>query len=191
MSIKKYLKVTEPAVRLLFKGLNSYDSNKPHSIAQYMDQSGLIRMSKQQNAYEKYYVLEFSKATLSGSILQIAFMAIKKFSTSGNVTRQCKLFGVKTNSYCVGREVHNIPIGLLIYAGRIQYNHWDEGKLTNPVVRKVFDHLYSTYNDDQSFDMAYDLNYPQPRPVSHYIVRHELNWKTMDDYSKDMNDIFN
>ncbi len=37
-----------------------------------------------------------------------------------------------------------------------------------------------------SFDMAYELDYPGPRPVSHYIVQLELKWRIYDDYINDM-----
>ncbi len=198
MSAIGYLETTEPAVKHFFDGLNEYYAMKPPSIAQYVDKSGLVRMSKSESEsfvqkHEDFFVLEYARAILAGSILQVANTAIKMYSPGGQLTEQCKSLGVSEGSplakMCVGREVHNIPIGLLIYAGRIQYNHWEEGEPANNVAKNVFRHLISDYYDDVSFDMAYELDYPQTRPVSHYIVRLELNWKSFDDYSKDMKSI--
>jgi hypothetical protein len=98
--------------------------------------------------------------------------------------------GVSANSnlirFAVGREVHGIPAGLLVYAGRIQYNHFEEGQPKNPVARGVFDMLLQHYYDDLTFDMAYELEWPAPRPVSHYIVRHELKWFKIAKYEADI-----
>jgi hypothetical protein len=198
MSAIDYLETTEPAIKHFFDGLNGYDAMKPPSIAQYLDKSGLVRMSKSESEifgqkYEDFFALEYARAILAGSILQVANTAIKMYSPGGQVTEQCRSLGISENSplanMCVGREVHNIPIGLLIYAGRIQYNHWEEGEPNNIVAKNVFRHLISVYYDNMAFDLAYELNYPQTRPVSHYIVRLELNWKSFDYYSKDMRSI--
>jgi hypothetical protein len=198
MSAIGYLETTEPAVKHFFDGLNGYDAMKPPSIAQYLDKNGLVQMSKSESKsfvqkHEDFFALEYARAILAGSILQVANTAIKMYSPSGQVTEQCKSLGVSESSplakMCVGREVHNIPIGLLIYAGRIQYNHWEEGEPANNVAKNVFRHLISVYYDDMAVDMAYELNYPQTRPVSHYIVRLELKWKSFDDYSIDIRSI--
>ncbi len=176
MNINEYLSDTEPAVRLLFKGLNDYDSQ--------------LNNNREIQDYKKYFALEFSRATLAGSILQIAYVAIKKFSSIKEINPQYRSFGVKDShkKFCIGREVDGIPIGLLIYAGRTQYIHWES--LENETVNKIFQHLYEIHAHDNSFDMIYDLNYPEPRPVSHYFIRLELQWKTTDDYLNDMNNIF-
>ena len=194
MPVENYLKDTESAIKLFFEGLDSYFSMKLPSLEAYIDESGFVQMSRSEageflKPYEKYFALEFSRATLAGSILQVAYMALKKFSSNSEVSQKCQEFGVVANSdlsrYCVGREVHGIPIGLLIYVGRIQYNHWEDGHLKK-VPTGVFDHLANVYHDDQDFDMVYALHYPEPHPVSHYIVRFELGWITFDDYIKDM-----
>ena len=118
-----YLDETESAVRHLFEGLDSFDALKPSSITPYIDKNGLVRMSKSEadafvQTYMDYYALDEARAVLAGSILQVAYNAIKLFSPGGNVTQQCRSLGVSADSHlarlCVGREVHNIPIGLLM-----------------------------------------------------------------------------
>jgi hypothetical protein len=95
----------------------------------------------------------------------------------------------KIASFCVGRLVKNIPIGLLIYAGRTQYNHWEEGELVNTVARQVFVDLVASYKNDHDFDLGYVLDYPAPRPVAHYIIRLELGWRAYTEYVNDMNEL--
>ncbi len=195
MSTPAYLQATAPAVRHLFDGLNSFEADQLPSIAQYIDDSGLVRMSKAEvdqftQVYADFFALEFARATLAGSILQVAYVGLKRHSTNQAVTQACSSLGVSQASplarLCVGREVHGIPIGLLIYAGRIQYNHWEDGEPSNPVAQSVMRQLYSAYSSDLTFDMAYDLEYPEPRPVSHYILRLELKWRHYEDYLRDM-----
>ncbi|MBI3373739.1 MAG: hypothetical protein HY017_18605 [Betaproteobacteria bacterium] len=152
-------------------------------------------MAKKENeaflkAYDAHFGLEFSRAALSGSILQIAYMGIKRFGQLTISSARCQELNVKASTpgsvFCVGRLVRNIPIGLLIYAGRIQYNHWEEGEPSNLIARQVFRELAISYSDDQDFDLGYVLDYLAPRPVSHYIVNLELGWRSYQTYLEDM-----
>jgi hypothetical protein len=130
---------------------------------------------------------------LAGSILQIAYTGIKKYRLSESVSPRCLELNVKASTtgavFCVGRNVKNIPLGLLIYAGRIQYNHWEEGEPANPIARAVFGGLRTAYLNDQHFDLGYVLDYPIPRAVSHYIIRFELGWLSYDEYISDMTSV--
>lgn len=149
MSVEAYLKDTEPAVRHLFKGLDLYDSIKSPSIKQFIDDTGHVRMSKKEAdemvelAY-KSLELEFSRAILAGSILQVAYTGLKEYPTNKPLTPLFKKFGINPSQqavkFCIGRTQFDIPIGLLIYSGRIQYNHWEEGIPGNKVAKKVFLH---------------------------------------------------
>ncbi len=111
-------------------------------------------------------------------------------SINKSVTPLCKKFGIIPGKpfakFCVGRTRFDIPIGLLIYSGRIQYNHWEEGEPSNKVAKNVFRHLLYAYYDNPMFDLAYELEYPGTRPVSHYIVQNELKWRTYNHYLEDM-----
>lgn len=87
---------------------------------------------------------------------------------------------------CVDWGIHGIPIELLIYAGRIQNNHWEKGEPNKPVARNIMRQLYSVDPDNMIFDVAYDLESPEPRPVSHYFIRLELKWRVYEDHLRDM-----
>lgn len=195
MNLHPYVKETEPAVQHLFSGLAAYYSGRLPSILQFRGHDGVIRMAKEENeaflkTYEAHFGLEFARAVLSGSILQIAYTGIKKYGRSTSVSPRCLELNVKVSTlgaaFCVGRLVKNIPLGLLIYSGRIQYNHWEEGEPSNPIARQIFRELVSSYSNDQDFDLGYVLDYPSPRPVSHYIVRLELGWRSYQEYLDDM-----
>jgi hypothetical protein len=191
-----YLRDTGPAVRGLFDLLSYYDHlTPPPSLAPFVDEQGVIILNRQQadgymHALADSLALDTAKATLAGSILQVASKGLQEFSTNTAVSPSAHDLGVSPTSprarFAVGREIHSIPAGLLIYAGRIQYNHYEEGRPKNDLARAVFDALLHHYYDDLTFDMAYELEWPAPRPVSHYIVRHELRWFTVDDYEDDM-----
>lgn len=195
MSAETYLDDTEPAVRHLFKGLDLYDNIRPPSIMQYVDDTGEVKMSKKETddlvqASQESFAVEFSRATLAGAILQVAYVGLKEFSKNQTISPQCLAFGVKPNTNAekcsIGRTVHDIPVGLLIYSARIQYNHWEEGEPTNKVAKNVFRHLESIYINNLILDMVYDLEHPRKEPVSNYIVRNELKWRAYNNYLEEM-----
>jgi len=196
MTAKTYLAETNAAVQGLFGLLAYYDHLTPRSsLAQFVDERGVVLLNHAQaeaymRAYADSLALDFSKAMLAGSILQVAHKALEEFSTNSTVPPSAAALGVSATSphvrFSVGREVHGIPTGLLIYAGRIQYNHYEEGRPKNRIACTVFEALLNHYYSDMTFDMAYQLEWPAPRPVSHYIGRHELKWFSSADYLMDM-----
>ncbi len=196
MDSDAYFADTEPAVRHMFAALSEYDAlTVPPSLAAYANEDGVIRMNRDEAAgymsdLSDSLALDFAKATLCGSVIQVANMAIEQYSHNETVDSASAGLSVSAKSrvrkFCVGRQVHGIPLGLLIYAARIQYNHRDEGVPKNPVPKAVFEALYQHYASDLTFDMAYALEWPSSRPVAHHILRHELRWMSYDDYITDM-----
>lgn len=195
MSVEAYLDETEPAVKYLFKGLDLYESIRPPSIMKYIDDTGHLKWSEKEademvQLSSEFLALEYSSSILAGSILQVAYVGIDLFSSNQTITPQCQAFGVepgvKATKFCIGWTVHDIPVGLLIYSGRNQYNHWEDGEHLHKVPKKVFRHLLYAHLDNLWFDMAYELEFPSKRPVSHYIVRNELKWRTYNNYLEQM-----
>jgi len=137
MDVQRYLDQSEKAARHLFEGLNEYDAMRLPSIMDFVDETGLVRMTKEENegflqTYGEYFALEFARASLAGSLLQVAYFGVNRYSTATPVSQRYSKFNVKAGTpaarFCLGREIKGIPEGLLIYAGRIQYNHWEEGE---------------------------------------------------------------
>jgi len=196
MSADAYLRETEPAVKGLLALLAYYDHlTPPPSLAPFVDEQGVVKLNRAEakgymHALDDSLALDTAKAVLAGSMLQIANKALQEHSANAVASAAARALGVSAGDACsrfaVGREIHGIPAGLLIYAGRVQYNHYEEGRPKHHVARAVFDALLKHYSEDLSFDMAYELEWPAPRPVAYYIVRHELRWLAYGGYETDM-----
>lgn len=91
----------------------------------------------------------------------------------------------KAIKFCVGRLVHDIPIGLIVYAGRNQFNHWDDKSFDFPTTQ-VFQALLNAYYENPLFDMAYELNYPERTIKANHLVLNELRWRNYEGYITDM-----
>ena len=81
--------------------------------------------------------------------------------------------------------MHGIPIGLIVYAGRIQFNHWDDESFDYPTTQ-VFSALLHAYCENTLFDMAYELQYPARTIKANHLVLNELKWRTYGQYIADM-----
>lgn len=198
-SAENYLSTTEPAIQYMFMVLEIYRQLTPRpSLRDYKNDDGVIRLTQEQ---AKNYLgaeidsmsLDIAKSTLCGAIVQVAYSGIKQFSTITDVPKNCQEYNIYPNSakakFCVGRKVHDLPIGLIIYAARIQYNHWEDGTPSNPTAKSVFRHLLSVRLDDMWHDMVYELDWPIRRPVTNYVFELELKWNKYEDYISDMKEI--
>lgn len=198
-SAENYLSTTEPAIQHMFMALEMYRQLTPRpSLREYKNDDGVIRLTQGQaknylDAEIDSMSLDIAKSTLCGAIVQVAYSGIKQFSTNTDVPRNCQEYDISPKSakakFCVGRKVHELPIGLIIYAARIQYNHWEDGTPSNPTAKSVFRHLLSVRLDDMWHDMVYELDWPGTRPVTHYVLELELKWNKYKDYISDMKQI--
>lgn len=207
MTAQQYLKQTEQAAKQLFKALHYYHrmfkgAVAPAFISSTSDDDERGRefqrwhkknRSKIQAALRKqrkYLGQTISQGAICGSILQIAFMGIKLFSKQRALPDICKGF-LRSNdariAFCVGREVKGLPVGLIIYAARNQYNHMDEN-LNNKVAQAVFDAIATHGTGGKYKDPAFDLNNTVLENYSHNIVS-LLGWKDYKAYLKDMKDM--
>ncbi len=141
------------------------------------------------SAATTYFGRSFSEATLCGSVLQVAFMGLFLFSKNADIPDDCNTLVKGTNEkairFCAGRRVHGIPIGLLIYAGRNQFNHWDDEAFDYPTTQ-VFGALLTSHYNNPLFDMAYELNYPARTLKANHVVLNELRWTSFAAYEADM-----
>ncbi len=185
-----YLTETEHAVRLLFAGIEYYEGLL-HGLTPPSQAGSGDEVALYMEAAEKYFGYSFSEATLCGSILQVAYMGVLLFSANANISDHCRtLVGPiasdhKVIHFCVGRLIHGIPIGLLIYAGRNQFNHWADKTFDYPTTQ-VFRALGKAYHESPFFDLAYELSYPNRTIKANHLVLNELRWKAYEDYLGDM-----
>lgn len=150
-------------------------------------------IEKRRKAEAKYIDETFAQSVLCGSIVQIAAMAIKKYSPKQPIPsewRQVRNIGSATK-YFIGRTVREIPIGLLIYATRNQHNHYDDETIREPA-STIFQRLSkvesSPNNAATYMDPAFDL---QNLNVIHYAsnITALMEWRSYDRYISDMKDM--
>lgn len=220
MEVREYISQTQHAVNGMFDLLNHYDSLLREAVQatptfafrhsgcevelkgahdNWLTQPPIQEARDHAEAlWEKHSAIAFSRHIISGSILQIAFKAIELFSTNSSSTPELDVFiehlsskkRAKCLKFMIGRQVKHVPIGLMIYAGRNQYNHFDEDSLTDKVNIKVFEALAwedgSEFDDGKDFkNPSFDLEYELTR-VRSSIMLSALGWKTYPDYHADM-----
>ncbi len=212
-TIEEYLSRTERASEKLFEGNNSYwellesperpvfscwgDMNSEENKSAYLkwkeeNKEVLELRIKRDNefAYE-----HFSRATLYGAILQFAFWGIEKFSHNEKITvgfEDIIKRGNKSQKFCIGRICEDIPIGLIVYAGRNQSVHFSEDKL-QPVSKRVFDRLanwysprYEKWYKRDQFDLD-NLRVTNCAESISYL----LEWRDYQSYEKDILNMIN
>ena len=185
---RQYLVDTASAVRYLFEGIDRYEGLVrgliPPSQAQTTKQ-----VSRYMAAAETYAGCEFSEATLSGAVLHVAYMGLYLCSQNDVIPGDCAALvrpeNKKAVRFCRGRRIHGIPLGLLVYAGRNQYCHWDDEGFDFPT-SQVFNALVAAHYDDPAFDLAYELNWPSRTIKAHHVVLNELRWSSYEAYESDM-----
>ena len=170
----EYFRKTEHAVQHFYSGLDSCWSHY-REAAQHWDISQLDQpMTPERRAgldrylqlAGKYFDLKFSEATFAGSILQVAYMAIRLYSRNDTIPPNCVTLVPSSSKpaipFCIGPERHAVPVGLIIYAGRNQYSHWDDDS-PHEVNRRVFAALSAAFRDNMFADLAFSLANPTNR----------------------------
>lgn len=210
MDPERYLQETEHAVKHLFKGLEFYagilksinppifvatvplnndEESTPETRKEWWTRH--VKQIKLSWAREREYLgYTVSQASLCGSILQIASMGLQEFSRNVSIPESCREIVEKTKAkYCIGRTIRGSPIGLIIYAGRIQYNHWNESvtnkSLINKTAQKVFDKIATIEECPGIKDPAFDLRNDALDMYTHNILA-LLGWRSYETYLKDM-----
>jgi hypothetical protein len=68
----------------------------------------------------KYFDLKFSEAMFAGAILQVAYIAIRLYSRNASIPANCSALVRPSQKsaipFCIGRDLHGIPTGLIVYA---------------------------------------------------------------------------
>jgi hypothetical protein len=206
-NIEDYLKRTENAVKPLFEAYNSYwkllsmperpvfiydigtDSDKNEVYENWYNTNKLLIEERLKKDNE--YAYEFlARATLCGGILEFAYMGIKMFSTNSVIPYEfnsvIKPYSV-ASKFCIGRKYNDVPIGLIIFAGRNQAAHYDEKKLREPN-STIFEKMAIWYSSKfkKWYTNSYlDLNNSD---IIHYSenITYYLEWRNYESYQLDM-----
>lgn len=212
-NLDEYLKSTKSAVSKLFEAYNSYwelmneperpvffycgeTDNDEYRIAYNTWREENKEILDERIRRDNEFAFEFfARATLMGSILQFAFWGIEKFSNNEIVPEEFKDIikpNIKASKFCIGRLYDEIPIGLIIYAGRNQSMHFDDNNL-QPISRRVFDKLTNWYSP--TFKKWYkkdyfDLDNPTVLNYAENIT-YILGWRNYELYEIDMKQMLN
>jgi hypothetical protein len=140
--------------------------------------------------FDKWAALRPSEAMLAGTILQAAYMAIALFSRNSFVPpKYARLVQSKSAvRFCVGEELHGVPTGLIVFAARHQFSHWDEPDV-HEQTRAVFDALASAFMDNPWADLAFDLGNPTIGIYAAEVLFTALGWDTYEKYLAAMTQI--
>lgn len=196
MDASEYLDLTEHAVRHFYVGLDScwqvYERALEHwdisRIGKPLTDDEKEKARKYAEESGKYFCLKFSEGTLAGAITQVAATGIRLFSTISEVPNDCiEIVPPKAKTvipFCIGERKYGLPIGLIIYASRNQYAHWEEDP--HKVTTKVFQQLTLAYRNNPLFDLAYDLGNPTIDIYANEILLGGLGWSTYDRYRSEM-----
>ena len=204
-TLDEYLGKTESAVRHLFGALDAYrsvlnDVHAPIFISSTQDeqerekelQAWLDRhadaIEAARKAERRYFDESFALATICGAILQVADKAIEVYSRRTDIPPGWEEVVTEHSArYCVGRVVRNVPLGLIVLAGRNQHVHFDDSKPRKLSIA-VFDRLaiYHGRNTDPEIrDPAFDLRNDRLVSYSHNIAA-ILKWDSYDAYHADL-----
>lgn len=205
MKLKDYMSQTEFAMKQLFNSLEHYQNILDDALSTlpaftYSGSNDVDYKAKEKEFFDKhekenryannklnqYMGLTASRSVICGSILQIACMLIEKISDNKEEFQFITSINEKAIKFCIGRSVRDTPIGLIIYAARNQYNHWDVGGVN----RKIFDHIAKrevevngavTTFKDPSFNL--DLEY---HDIYADQIMSLMGWNSYTKYKSDM-----
>ncbi len=204
-TLDEYLAKTKSAIGHLFEAIDAYRSvldraHAPIFISSTHDdqqreeelQKWLARhadaIQAAREAERRYFDESFALATICGALLQVADKAFECFSAQSAIPESW--VGVVTGHsarYCVGRIVRNVPLGLVILAGRNQHMHFDDEK-PRKLTEAVFDRLaiYHGRNTDPEIrDPAFDLRNDRLVSYAHNIAA-ILKWDSYEAYEADL-----
>jgi hypothetical protein len=133
----------------------------------------------------------FAESLLAGLILQAAYTAIRLYSPPRPVPSDWQLLiptGSDTARFCVGKLKHGIPTGLVIYAGRTLFSHWDEH--LKPVPERVFELLANAFDNNPNWDMVFELQTGVTRAFcAGPVLFLALGWKSYEVYLGEMTEM--
>lgn len=202
-----YLKKTKPAAEGLFKLLNGYDWDKMRAFVEMTKVRTREDFDARKGGFE---ATDVAREIIAGSILQLAYFAIDSFAVFEGKSEGALHFESEMNrllressnprmkatfslpeKFCVGRNIGDLPLGMLVFAGRNQYNHYDEDRLNvvNEVVFNALHQMWPEPGNGRSFNLY------EGKRFRSYSVLCALGWVANDagtgygPYSQDLRQI--
>lgn len=184
---RSYLKDTAPAAEGLFKLLNQYGWQKMRALA---DRFNAKTREEFDSRHAEFGATDNAREIIAGSILQLAFVGIKQHGVAWPKPPETLAFEKGMNDiiaelpnprvaqitlpqeFCVGRLIGNLPLGVVVYAGRNQYNHTDQKRLST-LNEIVFNHLH-VLEPNPGNGLSFDLS--DGKRFRSYAVLWALGW---------------
>lgn len=144
-------------------------------------------------ANHKYLIEAFTNGLLAGSVLKIAGKAIDYYSentTVPNEWREKFKRRLLPHRFFVGRTVHTVPVGMIIFCGLNQYIN-AAGRTIEELNQEVFSRL-GVHGGQFEFQAFVDQSSEYRNLHSEYLAANVLNilgWSDYDRYFEDMREI--
>ena len=153
MTAHEYLDKTAEAVRSAFATIARYDelieqdlesrgadhAARLEALAAWVDNPKVSPLVKPASTLSPDEGLSFARDALYGLIFQTAYQGLKLFSTNTTALPNFCVAGYGgAIPFMVGRQVRNVPLGLIIFAVRNHFNHLDLGNRLYEINLHVF-----------------------------------------------------
>jgi hypothetical protein len=111
------------------------------------------KLARSLELLEHYSRLKPSEAMFAGFILEAAYMAIRLYSPDKPVPTSFEELALPplAGRFWIGKVRRGVPPGLIVYAGRHQYAHWDDEQ-PHPPTRAIFAILDASFQNDPLSD---------------------------------------
>lgn len=132
----------------------------------------------------------FAFDTICGAVLQIAEKGLEIYSNNQKIPAHLQsILKAHHAKFCVGREIRDTPLGLIVYAGRNQHTHYNETTLREPS-NSIFTRI-ATKHGAKSFgkDPAFDLDCRTHNLSFASNITSLINWRNFDQYERDMKEM--
>lgn len=116
-------------------------------------------------AKEKLSNEQFALSVIDGSLLQVAFKAIKLYSENSINTSPFENLNKNYYEFSVGKKIRGVPSGLIIYAGRNHYNHLEDGGKLRKPTKEVIDFLNNNYKESKP-NILFNFDSDNKLPIS-------------------------
>lgn len=206
---RSYMTSTAPAAEGMFKLLNQYGWQKMRAFVGITNSKTREEIERHKEAFSG---TDIAREVVAGSILQIAYFGIERYAVPADKSQGALRFESEMNrlirenpstrwkkqrpfelpnGFCVGRDIGLLPLGILVLAGRNQYNHYSDTRLSvlNEVVFNQLHNMWPAPKHGVSFDL-----YEKKRPRAFSILaalgwtdsRKEMGYSA---YKRDMSEV--
>lgn len=205
MTVSEYLDKTAPAVEAAFNAIASYntlieedlavrsasDAAQLEALAAWADNPKVRPLVRPVGPTVPDEALSFARDALYGVIFQVAYRAIKIFSTNAQALPTFCVAGYGgAIPFMIGRKVRGVPLGLVIFAARNHFNHLDLGARLYEINLHVFrelsrNHDLGLHRIDPRFDL---LNASCESYTTN--VAELIGWETYSFFIDDLSELF-